>query len=111
MISVDARSGVCTVLMNVTLKELLLLLCLSHLSSFSLSPGSLSVSEVARLLQQETLQLLKKECGGLQTLLKNNHQVFRGSWTALFFFNFILSPQESVRENMLFQEQINMLSH
>ncbi|XP_029932822.1 putative tRNA (uracil-O(2)-)-methyltransferase [Myripristis murdjan] len=39
--------------------------------------GSLSVREVAELLQQETLQLLKKECGGLQTLLKNNHQVFR----------------------------------
>nr|XP_054603774.1 probable tRNA (uracil-O(2)-)-methyltransferase [Nothobranchius furzeri] len=39
--------------------------------------GSLSVREVAELLEQETLQLLKKECGGLQTLLKNNHQVFR----------------------------------
>lgn len=39
--------------------------------------GSLSVSEVAGLLGQETLQLLKKECGGLQTLLRNNHQVFR----------------------------------
>uniref|UniRef100_UPI0037E7BA9A probable tRNA (uracil-O(2)-)-methyltransferase n=1 Tax=Semicossyphus pulcher TaxID=241346 RepID=UPI0037E7BA9A len=39
--------------------------------------GSLSVSEVAGLLEQETLQLLKNECGGLQTLLKNNHQVFR----------------------------------
>ncbi|XP_044040647.1 probable tRNA (uracil-O(2)-)-methyltransferase [Siniperca chuatsi] len=39
--------------------------------------GSLSVSEVAGLLEQETLRLLKKECGGLQTLLKNNHQVFR----------------------------------
>ncbi|XP_029382841.1 putative tRNA (uracil-O(2)-)-methyltransferase isoform X1 [Echeneis naucrates] len=39
--------------------------------------GSLSVSEVAGLLEKKTLQLLKKECGGLQTLLKNNHQVFR----------------------------------
>uniref|UniRef100_A0A669B487 tRNA (uracil-O(2)-)-methyltransferase n=1 Tax=Oreochromis niloticus TaxID=8128 RepID=A0A669B487_ORENI len=39
--------------------------------------GSLSVSEVAGLLGQETLRLLKKECGGLQTLLRNNHQVFR----------------------------------
>ncbi|XP_012730230.2 probable tRNA (uracil-O(2)-)-methyltransferase [Fundulus heteroclitus] len=39
--------------------------------------GSLSVREVAALLEQETLQLLKKECGGLQTLLKNNHQVFK----------------------------------
>ncbi|KAJ0055616.1 hypothetical protein NL108_005444 [Boleophthalmus pectinirostris] len=44
--------------------------------------GSLSVGEVASLLEQETLQRLKKECGGLQTLLKNNHQVFRveGGW-------------------------------
>ncbi|XP_007551304.1 putative tRNA (uracil-O(2)-)-methyltransferase isoform X1 [Poecilia formosa] len=39
--------------------------------------GCLSVREVAALLQQETLQLLKNECGGLQTLLKNNHQVFK----------------------------------
>lgn len=39
--------------------------------------GSLSVSEVVHLLDQSTLQTLKKECGGLQTLLKNNHQVFR----------------------------------
>ncbi|KAM3857414.1 putative tRNA (uracil-O(2)-)-methyltransferase [Diretmus argenteus] len=39
--------------------------------------GSLSVREVAELLEQETLQLLKKECGGIQTLLKNNYQVFR----------------------------------
>uniref|UniRef100_H3CXQ9 tRNA (uracil-O(2)-)-methyltransferase n=1 Tax=Tetraodon nigroviridis TaxID=99883 RepID=H3CXQ9_TETNG len=39
--------------------------------------GSLSVSEAAGLLEPPTLQLLKKECGGLQTLLKNNHQVFR----------------------------------
>lgn len=42
------------------------------------SAGSLSVSKVATLLGTQTLQLLKKECGGLQTLLKNNHQVFRG---------------------------------
>lgn len=39
--------------------------------------GSLSVREVVTLLEHETLQRLKKECGGLQTLLKNNHQVFR----------------------------------
>ncbi|XP_061107912.1 probable tRNA (uracil-O(2)-)-methyltransferase isoform X2 [Conger conger] len=39
--------------------------------------GSLSVREVAEMLDKETLQTLKKECGGLQTLLKNNHQVFR----------------------------------
>ncbi|XP_046905134.1 probable tRNA (uracil-O(2)-)-methyltransferase [Hypomesus transpacificus] len=39
--------------------------------------GSLSVRGVAEMLEQETLQVLKKECGGLQTLLRNNHQVFR----------------------------------
>lgn len=39
--------------------------------------GSLSVGEVASLIEPETLLRLKKECGGLQTLLKNNHQVFR----------------------------------
>ncbi|KAL0970373.1 hypothetical protein UPYG_G00241120 [Umbra pygmaea] len=39
--------------------------------------GSLPVREVAELLEKQTLQVLKKECGGLQTLLKNNHQVFR----------------------------------
>ncbi|TSK82199.1 putative tRNA (uracil-O(2)-)-methyltransferase [Bagarius yarrelli] len=39
--------------------------------------GSLTVREVAELLDKSTLQTLKKECGGLQTLLKNNHQVFR----------------------------------
>lgn len=37
---------------------------------------SLSLSEVAGKLDRETLQRLKRECGGLQTLLKNNHQVF-----------------------------------
>ncbi|XP_056658348.1 probable tRNA (uracil-O(2)-)-methyltransferase isoform X1 [Monodelphis domestica] len=38
--------------------------------------GSLSLAEVANQLDRETLQRLKRECGGLQTLLKNNHQVF-----------------------------------
>ncbi|XP_032711662.1 probable tRNA (uracil-O(2)-)-methyltransferase isoform X2 [Lontra canadensis] len=38
--------------------------------------GSLSLAEVARELAGETLQRLKRECGGLQTLLRNNHQVF-----------------------------------
>ncbi|XP_039607553.1 probable tRNA (uracil-O(2)-)-methyltransferase isoform X1 [Polypterus senegalus] len=39
--------------------------------------GSLTVREIAELLDQHTLQTLKNECGGLQTLLKNNHQVFQ----------------------------------
>ncbi|XP_027795688.2 probable tRNA (uracil-O(2)-)-methyltransferase isoform X2 [Marmota flaviventris] len=37
---------------------------------------SLSLMEVARELDRETLQRLKRECGGLQTLLRNSHQVF-----------------------------------
>ncbi|XP_036102213.1 probable tRNA (uracil-O(2)-)-methyltransferase [Molossus molossus] len=37
---------------------------------------SLSLAEVASELDRETLQRLKRECGGLQTLLRNNHQVF-----------------------------------
>ena len=40
--------------------------------------GSLSLTEVASELDPETLQRLKRECGGLQTLLRNNHQVFEG---------------------------------
>ncbi|NXX39711.1 TRM44 methyltransferase, partial [Tricholaema leucomelas] len=37
---------------------------------------SLSLKEVAEQLTKETLKRLKNEYGGLQTLLKNNHQVF-----------------------------------
>ncbi|XP_066242029.1 probable tRNA (uracil-O(2)-)-methyltransferase isoform X1 [Saccopteryx leptura] len=37
---------------------------------------SLSLAEVAGELDRETLQRLKRECGGLQTLLRNSHQVF-----------------------------------
>lgn len=36
------------------------------------------MAEVACELAGETLQRLKRECGGLQTLLRNNHQVFEG---------------------------------
>ncbi|XP_077598350.1 putative tRNA (uracil-O(2)-)-methyltransferase [Stigmatopora nigra] len=39
--------------------------------------GSLRVGQVVALLGDNILQRLKKECGGLQTLLKNNHQVFQ----------------------------------
>ncbi|KAM3938670.1 putative tRNA (uracil-O(2)-)-methyltransferase [Leptodactylus fuscus] len=38
---------------------------------------SLPLREVAEVLDKETLQRLKNECGGLQTLLRNNHQVFQ----------------------------------
>ncbi|XP_015417047.1 PREDICTED: probable tRNA (uracil-O(2)-)-methyltransferase [Myotis davidii] len=37
--------------------------------------ASLSLAEVAGQLDRETLRRLKRECGGLQTLLRNNHQV------------------------------------
>ncbi|EMP26433.1 Putative tRNA (uracil-O(2)-)-methyltransferase [Chelonia mydas] len=37
---------------------------------------SLSLREVAERLDKETLKRLKNEYGGLQTLLRNNHQVF-----------------------------------
>ncbi|XP_036273064.1 probable tRNA (uracil-O(2)-)-methyltransferase isoform X1 [Pipistrellus kuhlii] len=41
------------------------------------NPGaSLSLAEVAGELDRETLRRLKRECGGLQTLLRNSHQVF-----------------------------------
>ena len=36
------------------------------------------MAEVARELDREMLQRLKRECRGLQTLLRNNHQVFEG---------------------------------
>ncbi|XP_045145468.1 probable tRNA (uracil-O(2)-)-methyltransferase isoform X1 [Echinops telfairi] len=38
--------------------------------------GSLSLADVASELDRVTLQRLKRECGGLQTLLRNRHQVF-----------------------------------
>ncbi|XP_015450495.1 probable tRNA (uracil-O(2)-)-methyltransferase isoform X3 [Pteropus alecto] len=42
---------------------------------------SLSLAEVAGELGGETLRRLKRECGGLQTLLRNNRQVFEESGT------------------------------
>ncbi|XP_060004770.1 probable tRNA (uracil-O(2)-)-methyltransferase isoform X1 [Lagenorhynchus albirostris] len=39
--------------------------------------GSLSLAEVAGELDRETLRKLKRECGGLQTLLRNSSQVFQ----------------------------------
>lgn len=38
--------------------------------------GTVGLPELAALLPTEKLKLLKKECGGLQTLLKNNGHVF-----------------------------------
>ncbi|KAM9742166.1 putative tRNA (uracil-O(2)-)-methyltransferase isoform 1-T1 [Dama dama] len=39
--------------------------------------GSLSLAEVAGELDRETLRRLKRECGGLQTLLRSSPQVFQ----------------------------------
>jgi len=39
--------------------------------------GSILLSEAASLFNQSTTNSLKRECGGLQTLLKNHHQVNR----------------------------------
>lgn len=53
----------------------------SQLSCLGATPspiGSLSLAEVAGELDRETLQRLKRECGGLQTLLRNSPQVFQG---------------------------------
>lgn len=39
--------------------------------------GNLPISEIISVIPKETLLQLKAECGGVQTLLKNNHQLFR----------------------------------
>lgn len=69
--------------------ELEFSLCLSNrfvrgillLGGTPVSTESLSLAEVAGELGRETLQRLKRECGGLQTLLRNNRQVFEGERT------------------------------
>lgn len=38
--------------------------------------GSATLGELAGLISSDSLRQLKSECGGLQTLLKNNHQIF-----------------------------------
>ena len=40
--------------------------------------GKLELSEVASLFDADTLQKLKNECGGLQTILRNCNQAFMG---------------------------------
>ncbi|XP_046422260.1 probable tRNA (uracil-O(2)-)-methyltransferase [Neodiprion fabricii] len=39
--------------------------------------GQIELSEVAQLLSQEALKEMKSECGGVQTLLKNNSDIFQ----------------------------------
>ena len=38
--------------------------------------GEMTIPEAVQLVSQENLKKLKTECGGLQTLLRNKHQVF-----------------------------------
>ncbi|XP_049867458.1 probable tRNA (uracil-O(2)-)-methyltransferase isoform X2 [Pectinophora gossypiella] len=38
---------------------------------------SAELNEVVQLIPQDQLKSLKSECGGLQTLLKNNHHIFK----------------------------------
>uniref|UniRef100_A0A182JYY8 tRNA (uracil-O(2)-)-methyltransferase n=1 Tax=Anopheles christyi TaxID=43041 RepID=A0A182JYY8_9DIPT len=39
--------------------------------------GTIALEELVKAIPQEHLVALKAECGGLQTLLRNNHQIFR----------------------------------
>ncbi|CAI8049007.1 Probable tRNA (uracil-O(2)-)-methyltransferase [Geodia barretti] len=45
--------------------------CFAHVPA-----GRLGISDAARLFDDAVLRQLKQECGGLQTLLRNHHQVF-----------------------------------
>lgn len=38
---------------------------------------TVDLGEVVQLISQDKLKALKSECGGLQTLLKNNHHIFK----------------------------------
>lgn len=38
---------------------------------------SIEINKLIQFIPKEELQKLKSECGGLQTLLKNNHQIFK----------------------------------
>ena len=59
---------------------------LSHKVSYTLdlyfpplfTSGRLHLNDVAALIDKSTLARLKKEYGGLQTLLRNHCQVFEG---------------------------------
>lgn len=39
--------------------------------------GNIKISEIAALIPSDKLKAIKSECGGLQTLIKNNHQIFQ----------------------------------
>lgn len=39
--------------------------------------GRLTMSQIAKSLDKETLKQIKSECGGLKTLLRNKHEIFQ----------------------------------
>ncbi len=65
-------------------ETLLIKVCLSPSSSKNivstviLHAGKLHLNDAAKLFDPETLRQMKKGCGGLQTVLRNCHQVFEG---------------------------------
>merc|ERR1711990_801569 len=42
-----------------------------------LNPDGAKINDVASLFDSATLKKLKSECGGVQTLMKNNKQIFK----------------------------------
>lgn len=48
----------------------------SHQPHWNLG-GKVSLNDLAKLIPSDQLKALKKECGGLQTLLRNHSQIFR----------------------------------
>ena len=51
----------------------------SLLSNASLSlTGKVHLNEAVKMFDRDVLRELKREFGGLQTLLRNEHQVFQG---------------------------------
>lgn len=67
------------VLFHIFVKYKLLQKCVVLIS------GSLPIPECAQLLDNEELAILKAQCGGLQTLLRNHHQIFNGMPRRQFF--------------------------
>lgn len=51
--------------------------CLDGIRSSWNAGGQATLGELAKLIGSDRLRELKSECGGLQTLLKNNHQIFQ----------------------------------
>ena len=50
----------------------------TYMAEFMVSVGGMPLEQVAGMFDSVTLQHLRQEYGGLQTLLRNHHQVFEG---------------------------------